>query len=161
MPFGIGHPHLHIKCRLYVCSRVQGSQIFKQNSIISIHSKVIAFLMISLSPHGPCGPHIIPVIPIIPTSSPHHPHHPHVILRASMWSPWLRSPLSPPHVVPVVPTLSPSSPSSPHRPYCLHAVATSSPHHLKGFYIIPNPQRYPPHPTPPPGVGGPKSVKML
>ena len=24
MPFGIGHPHLHIKPSLYVCRRVQG-----------------------------------------------------------------------------------------------------------------------------------------
>ena len=31
VPFGIGHPHLHIKPSLYVCRRVQGSQIFKQN----------------------------------------------------------------------------------------------------------------------------------
>ena len=29
--FGIGHPNLHIKSSLYVCKRVQGSQIFKQN----------------------------------------------------------------------------------------------------------------------------------
>ena len=34
-------PHLHIKPSLYVCRRVQGSQIFKQNSIISICSRVI------------------------------------------------------------------------------------------------------------------------
>ena len=39
-------PHLHIKCSLYVCSRVQGSQIFKQNSIISFRSKVIVILPI-------------------------------------------------------------------------------------------------------------------
>ena len=32
-------PHLHIKPSLYVCRRVQGSQIFKQNWIISIRSK--------------------------------------------------------------------------------------------------------------------------
>ena len=31
VPFGIGHPHLHIKPNLYVCRRVQGSQIIKQN----------------------------------------------------------------------------------------------------------------------------------
>ena len=31
VPFGIGHPHLHIKPSLYVCRKVQGSQIFKQN----------------------------------------------------------------------------------------------------------------------------------
>ena len=29
--FGIGHPHLHIKPNLYVCRRVQRSQIFIQN----------------------------------------------------------------------------------------------------------------------------------
>ena len=44
VPFGIGHPILCIKYSLYVCGRAQGSQICKQNSIISIRSKVIAFL---------------------------------------------------------------------------------------------------------------------
>ena len=58
---------------------VQGSQIFKWNSIILIHSKVMTFLVISLSPwspHCPCGPHIVPVIP---TSSPSSPCHSHII----------------------------------------------------------------------------------
>ena len=45
----IGHPHLHIKPSLYVCRRVQGSQIFKQNWIISIHSRVIVILPILVS----------------------------------------------------------------------------------------------------------------
>ena len=50
MPFGIGHPpHLHIKPNLYVCRRVQGSQIFKQNWIILIHSRVIVILLIWVS----------------------------------------------------------------------------------------------------------------
>ena len=35
--------HLHIKPNLHVCRRVQGSQIFKQNWIISIRSRVIEF----------------------------------------------------------------------------------------------------------------------
>ena len=105
MPFGIGHPHLHIKCSLHVCGRVQASQIFKQNSIISICSKVMAFLVILLCPWSPHCPHVIP------TLSPHHPHSPHVV---PMWSPWLWSLWSPPHVVPVVPMLSPSSPHHPH-----------------------------------------------
>ena len=39
-------PHLHIKPSLYVCRRVQGSQIFKQNWIISIRSRVIVILLI-------------------------------------------------------------------------------------------------------------------
>ena len=46
VPFVIGHPHLHIKSSLYVCRRVQGLQIFKQNWIISIHSRVIVILLI-------------------------------------------------------------------------------------------------------------------
>ena len=46
VPFGIGYPHLHIKPSLYVCRRVQGSQIFKQNWIISIRSRVIVILLI-------------------------------------------------------------------------------------------------------------------
>ena len=37
-------PHLHINCSLHVWGRVQGSQIFQWNSIISIRSKVMAFL---------------------------------------------------------------------------------------------------------------------
>ena len=88
MPFGIGHPHLHINCSLHVCGRVQGSQIFKRNSIISIRSKVMAFLVISLSlwsPRCPRHPHIVPV------SSPLSPHHPHSPQKVSMWSPWLWS----------------------------------------------------------------------
>ena len=39
MPFGIGHPsHLHMKpsLYLYVCRRVQGSQIFKQNTYCNV-----------------------------------------------------------------------------------------------------------------------------
>ena len=39
-------PHLHIKPSLYVCRRVQGSQIFKQNWIILIRSRVILILLI-------------------------------------------------------------------------------------------------------------------
>ena len=42
-------PHLHIKPSLYVCRRVQESQIFKQNWIISIHSRVIVILPIWVS----------------------------------------------------------------------------------------------------------------
>ena len=50
VPFGIGHPpHLHIKPSLYVCRRVQGSQIFKQNWIVSIHSRIIVILLIWVS----------------------------------------------------------------------------------------------------------------
>ena len=49
-PFGIGHPpHLHIKPNLYVCRRVQGLQIFKQNWIILIRSRVIVILLIWVS----------------------------------------------------------------------------------------------------------------
>ena len=69
-------PHLHINCSLHVWGRLQGSQIFKQNSIISIRSKVMAFLVILLSPHGPCCPRVVPVVP---TSSPSSPRRPHVI----------------------------------------------------------------------------------
>ena len=42
-------PHLHIKPSLYLCRKVQGSQIFKQNWIISIRSKVIVILPIWVS----------------------------------------------------------------------------------------------------------------
>ena len=56
------------------------SQIFKQNSIILIRPKVMAFLVISLSPRGPHGLHIFP-------SSPNHPHHPHIIPIIPILSP--------------------------------------------------------------------------
>ena len=104
--------------------RVQGSQIFKRNSIILICSKVIAFLVILLSPHGPCRLHIIPVVP---TSSPCHPHGPH---KVPMWSshlPCLWSPLSPPGTMGTTWMLFLSSP---HRPCCLQIipiVSTSPP----------------------------------
>ena len=137
MPFGIGHPHLHINCSLHVCKRVQGSQIFKQNSIISICSKVMAFLMISLSPWSPRCPHGPHIVPIIPVSSPCHPGCPHSPKKVPMWSP--RSVVSVvstccprgPHVVPVIPTLS-----------------RRSPHHPQP------PDTHSTHPLPPWGVGG-------
>ena len=117
-------PHLHINCSLHVWGRVQGSQIFKRNSIISICSKVMAFLVTLLSPWSPCcprGPHIVLVIP---TSSLYRPRRPHVI------------PIAPegPHVVSMTcglrclrglhPMLSPWSTSSPRHP---HIIPTSSP----------------------------------
>ena len=141
-------PHLHINCSLHVWESVQGSQIFKRNSIISIRSKVMAFLVISLSPWSPRCPHIVPVVP---TSSLCCPHHPHIVPIAPkrspcglhgcglrglhclhglhpMLSPW--SPCCPrcPHVVPVIPTSSPCCPCCPHvipiaprrSPYGLH-----------------------------------------
>ena len=97
-------PHLHINCSLHVWGRVQGSQIFKQNSIISICSKVIAFLVILLSPWSPHCPRHPHIIPIAPRRSPCGLH--------DLWSPL--SPWSPPHVVPVVPTSSPCHPNHPH-----------------------------------------------
>ena len=123
-------PHLHINCSLHVCGRVQGSQIFKWNSIISIHSKVMAFLVISLSPwspHCPRGLHIVPVIPVLSPSSPCHPHNPQ---KVPMWSSW--------SVVSVVSTccprglcglhmLSPWSPHRPHHPRVIPIIQMSSP----------------------------------
>ena len=50
VPFWIGHPpHLHMKPSLYVCRGVQGSQIFKQNWIILIGSRVIVILRFGFS----------------------------------------------------------------------------------------------------------------
>ena len=90
-------PHLQIKPTLYVWMRVQGSQIFKWNWSISIHSRVIAFLVICcahdphivstlslLSPHCPHHPHIIPTVP---TSSIWSPHHPHSTLTYPLYPP--------------------------------------------------------------------------
>ena len=125
-------PHLHINCSLHVWGRVQGSQIFKQNSIISIRSKVIAFLVILLSPWSPRCPRCPHVIPIIPTSSLCCPCHPHIIPIAPR-----RSPCGP-HgcglhgllccLRGLHPMLSPWSPWSPHRPRHPHVIPVSSPH---------------------------------
>ena len=119
-------PHLYINCSLHVWGRVQGSQIFKRNSIILIRSKVMAFLVISLSPW-----------------SPHHPRHPHVVPIAPRRSPCglhgcglrglhpMLSALSPccPHIIPVVPM---SSPCHPHRPHIVPIAPRRSPCGLHG-----------------------------
>ena len=124
LSFGIGHPpQLYIKYSVYVSGRVQGSQIFKQNSIISIRSKVMAFLVI-LFPWSQRCPHRPRVIPISSPSSPHCPHSPrrspcgpygcglrclhHMLSPRSLWSPHRARR---PHIIPV------SSPSSPHCPH--------------------------------------------
>ena len=125
--------------------RAQGSQIFKQNSIISIYSKVMAFLVILLSPHGPRGPCIVPVIPMASPSSPHHPCHPHIIPIAPR-----RSPCDP-HgcgLHGLHPMLSPSSPCHPRHPHVIPTSSRRSPHH-------PQPLRHPLHPPPPSGRWGP------
>ena len=126
-------PPLHINCSLHVWGRAQGSQIFKQNSIISICSKVMAFLVILLSPWSPCCPRHPPVIPVIPTSSLCHPYHPHIIPIAPRRSPCgphgcgLRGLL---HCLrglhPMLSLLSPWSPSSPHHPRHPHVIPTLS-----------------------------------
>ena len=123
-------PHLHINCSLHVWGRVQGSQIFKWNSIISIRSKVMVFLVILLSLWSPCCPRRPCHHHIIPVSSPSSPCHTHSPQKVPMWFPWLWSLWSPPHVVPVVaviPTLSPSSPHHPHDPHIIPVISTSSP----------------------------------
>ena len=138
---------LYINCSVYLWGRAQGSQIFKQNSIISIHSKVMAFLVILLSPWSPCGPHCPCIMSLSsPLSSPHCPRHPHIIPMAPRRFPCgphcPRCPHCPhpccphrPHVIPVIPTLSPLFP-----------------HHLEGPHIIPNlPVSHPTQPLPPGG----------
>ena len=124
--------HLHINSSLHVWGRAQGSQIYKWNSIILIRSKVMAFLVILLSPWSPhcprhpCHPHIVPV------SSSSSPCHPHSTKKVPMWSQWLWSPWSP--VVSMVstpccphPMLSPSSPCRPCHPHIIPVIPTSSP----------------------------------
>ena len=158
MPFGIGHPHLHINCSLHVWGRAQGSQIFKWNSIISIRSKVMAFLVILLSPHGP---RCLRVVPVVPTSSPSSPCHPHIIPTLSPSSPLSPSSSCCPHSPQKVPMvcgvhmLSPSSPHRPHHPHVIPIVSTSSrrfPQHLQ-------PPRYPLHQPPTPWGWGPQISK--
>ena len=127
-------PQLYIKYSVYVLGRAQGSQIFKRNSIISIHSKVMAFLVILLSPWSPRCPRHPHITPMLSPSSPHRPHSPQ---KVPMWSPWLWSPpWSPPHVVPIVPVVPTSSPSFPHHPCVIPIVPIAprrspcSPHDL-------------------------------
>ena len=134
-------PHLQIKSSLYVCRSVQGSQIFKQNWIILIHLRVIAFLLISWSPH-PRGPHIVPMVWMLSpccshmspsfSLSPHGSHTPMAVV-SMVSTPWCF------HIIPIIPT--------------------SSPHHLEGPHIIPNPpDTHYTHPHP--QEGGPESVKI-
>ena len=148
--------HLHIKCSLHVCGRVQGSQIFKRNSIISIRSKVMAFLVILLSPWFPCCPHGPHVIPFIPMSSPCHPHIVPIAPR--------RTPCGP-HGCGLCGLHPMLSPWSPHRPPCPHIIPVisvipmSSSHHLEGPHIIPNPaDTHSTHPHPL-GAWGPRISK--
>ena len=128
--------HLYIKCSAYVWGRAQGSQIFKQNSIISICSKVMAFLVILLSPWSPCHPRIVPVILTSSLLSPCHLHNPQ---KVPMWSPSFPS--------------SPLSPLSPLSPPMLSPLSLSSPHCTRHPHIIPivptSSRRSPDHSQPP------------
>ena len=118
-------PHLHINCSIHVWERVQESEIFKQNSIILIRSKVMAFLVISLSlwcprcPHCPCHPHVIPIAP----------RRTHVVPMAVV------------SVVSIVSVVStpccPRGPRGPHRPHVVPVISTSSPCHPRCPHIVP------------------------
>ena len=110
-------PQLYINCSVYVWGRAQGSQIFKRNSIISIRSKVMAFLVILLSPWSPRGPCHPRIIPVVPTSSPYHPRHPHIIPIAPRRSPCGPYHLRCPH---------PCCPCRPHHPHVIPVIPTSS-----------------------------------
>ena len=109
-------PHLQINCSLHVYGRIQGSQIFKRNSIISIRSKVI----------GIFSDFVVPMIPTLSPSSPRHPCCPHVIPIVPRRSPCglhgcgLRG---------LHPMLSPSSPCHPRRPHVIPVSTPSCPHH--------------------------------
>ena len=126
-------PHLHINCSLYVWGRVQWSQIFKWNSIISICSKVMAFLVILLSPWSPHCPRHPHVVPVIPMSSLCHPRHPHIVPIAPRRSPCgphgcgLRGLLS--CLRGLHPMLSPSSPCHSHHPHVIPTLFRRSLHH--------------------------------
>ena len=151
-------PPSYTSIAIYICVEgFKGPKSSNRNSIISIHSKVMAFLVISLSPwspHCPHGPHIIPV------SFPSSPHCPHSPQKVPMWSPWsVVSVVSTccPHGLRGLHMLSPSSPRRPHHRHIIPIVPTLSrrcPHHSE-------PPRHPLHPPPTPlGVGGSESVKI-
>ena len=135
MPFGIGLPPPTHQLQSTCVGRAQGSQIFKRNSIILIRSKVMAFLVILLSPRGPCcpcHPHIVLMSSLSSSCCPHSPQ------KVPMWSPWS--------------VVSTCCPCHPHHPHVVPIVPTSSrryPHH-------PQLPRYPLQPSPTPlGVGAP------
>ena len=151
MQFGMGHPppthQLQSTC-VGEGSRVPNLQTefnyldsFKSYGIFSDFVVPMWSLSSLSSPHHPR------VVHVIPTLSPrclHHPRCPRHPQKVPMWSPWsVVSTCCPrhPHVVPV------SSPSSPH--------------HLEGCHIMPNPpDTHFTHPLSPWGGGGPESVKM-
>ena len=124
-------PSTYISNAVYMCAGgFKGPKSSNKIQLSQFVKKVMAFLVISLSPHGP---RVIPLSPccphIVPTSSTSSPHHPHIIPIAprrsqcgpsDLWSPW--SPWSPPHVVPVVPVIPLSSPSSSHHPHHPHII---------------------------------------
>ena len=130
-----------------VWGRVQWSQIFKRNSIISIHSKVMAFLVISLFPWSPRCPRHPHVIPVIPTSSLCCSCHPHIFPIAPRRSPCGSHGCGLCCLCGLHPMLSPWSPWSPHHPCCLHIVPVvpmSSPCHPHHLHIVPKaPRRSP------------------
>ena len=149
LSFGIRHPPaIHqLQC---ICvgedSRVPNLQT-KFNYLISFKSYGIFSDFVV--PMGPC------VVPVIPTLSLHCPRCPHIIPIAPRRSPCgpccPSGPVVPTHVVPIVPVI-PVIPMS----------SLSSPHHLEGPQIIPNPPDSPLDSTYPPlpgEVGGPESLK--
>ena len=157
-------PQLYMKYSVYVWGRAQGSQIFKRNSIISIRSKGMAFLVILLSLRSPCCPRHPHIIPVVHTSSLCRPRHPHVVPIAPRRSPCglhgcglrglrclhpMLSPCCPrgPHIIPVVPT---SSLCRPHGPHIIPVVPVSSPLSPRRPCVIPivptSSRRSPHHP---------------
>ena len=126
--------------------RAQGSQIFKQNRIILICSRVIAFLVICCPLLSLHYPHIIP------TLSPLLPHHPHIVPMSSPSSP--HCPHTPyamlsPCCVHIIPVVSTSSQLSPHHCHIISVISKLFQHCLESPHIIPNPPPIPTPPTPP------------
>ena len=152
-------PNLHINCSLHVCRRVQGSQVFKWKSIILIRSKVMAFLVILLSPSSPCCPRHPHIIPIVPTSSPCHPHCPHIVPIAPRKSPCGPHGCGVRGLRGLHPMLSPWSPCGPRGSHIIPVISMSSPRHLEGFHIMPNLPDTHSTQFPPPGDGGPRIIK--
>ena len=143
MQFGIGHPppthQLQSTC-VGEGSRVPNLQM-EFNYLDSFKSYGIFsdFVVPMWSPSSLSSPRHPRVISIIPTSFPCHSHHPHCPQKVPMWSPWSVVSTCPrrPHIVPVIPVLS-----------------LSSPHHLEGHHIMPNPpDTHSTHPPPPWGGG--------
>ena len=133
MTFGIGHPPTYTSIAVYMCGRgFKGPKSLNGIRLSQFRSKVLAFLVILLSPWSPRCPHRPHIISVILTSSLCHPCCPHIV------------PIAPegPHVIPmaVVSVVSivsvVSTPCCPRGLHVIPVIPTSSPFHAHHPHIV-------------------------